>query len=220
MKSISPDRILYEDDALLVVHKRSGELTVAAPGGTGKLPLYDYLHKAYPGLRVVHRLDAATSGVIVFAKSAAIVTQIREQGFSDWKKTYRALVAGRMEEKTGVIDRPLPARASGDPVEARTTYRTLAVFPKASFVELEIATGRKHQIRKHLQLVGHPLLLDPLYGDPRVDRVFKRKHRYRRFFLHAFALSFPHPVTGKMLTIRAPLPEAFEEVLAALRRNG
>jgi RluA family pseudouridine synthase len=223
VKTIAPDRILYEDDALLVVNKRSGELVVAGAAlkQTGrdrpKQALYDFLHKVYPGLRVVHRLDFATSGVVVFAKGAPIVMRIREQGFADWKKTYRALVAGKMEEKEGTIARKLPSRSAGDPVEAVTRYRTLALFPKASFVECVIETGRRHQIRKHLQMIGHPLLLDPLYGDPRVDRAFKRKHRYRRFFLHAFALSFPHPVTGKLLTVRAPLPDTFEELLGAMR---
>lgn len=225
MKTIAPDRILYEDDALLVVNKLGGELSVAGAtepqkgknAGRPKEALYDFLHKAYPGLRVVHRLDYATSGVLVFAKSAAIVTTIRAQGFDAWKKTYRAIVAGKMEQKEGVIERKLPARATGEPVEAVTRFKTLAVFPKASFVELVIETGRKHQIRKHMQMIGHPLLLDALYGDPRLDRVFKRKHHYRRFFLHAFALTLPHPVTGKILTIHAPLPKAFEEVLQELR---
>ncbi len=226
MKTIAPDRILFEDDALLVVNKLCGELSVAGAdgplkkggsGGKSKEALYDFLHKSYPGLRVVHRLDYATSGVLVFAKSAAIVTAIRARGFTEWKKTYRTIVTGKMDRKEGVIERALPARASGEPVHAVTHFRTLAVFPKASFVELVIGTGRKHQIRKHMQMIGYPLLLDALYGDPRLDRVFKRTHHYRRFFLHAFSLTLPHPVTGTPLTIHAPLPKAFEEVLQELR---
>ncbi len=95
----------------------------------------------------------------------------------------------------------------------------LSLFSHASFVEATIDTGRKHQIRKHFQFIGHPLLLDPLYGDSRVDRSFKKKFKYRRFFLHAYILDFPHPVTGKMMHIQAPLPKAFEEVLEQLRNE-
>jgi 23S rRNA pseudouridine1911/1915/1917 synthase len=217
-KTISPDRILYEDEYLLVVNKLSGELVVAADG-EGKEPLYDFLHKNYPGLRVVHRLDYGTSGVLVFAKGAAVVTKIRETKFGGWKKTYRTLVAGKMKNKFGTINRKLPARTRDELVDATTHYRVLDIFEHATFVEVDIETGRKHQIRQHLKFIGHPLLNDPLYGDPRIDRAFKRKHKYRRFFLHASALSFPHPITGKEVKITAPLPKSFDDILAELRRG-
>ena len=216
MRTINPDRILYEDEHLLVVNKLSGELVVAA-AGEGKTPLYDFLHKNYPGLRVVHRLDYATSGVLVFAKSAAVVKQIRESKFSGWKKAYRTLVAGDLQPKTGTITKKLAARTHEGLVDAVTHYRVLVSFPHVSFVELEIETGRKHQIRQHMKMIGHPLILDSVYGDPRIDRAFKRHHHYRRFFLHAAGLTFPHPITGKMLHITAPLPKAFEQVLQELR---
>lgn len=216
-KSINPGRILYEDEHLLVVNKLAGELVVAAPDAGDKEPLYDFLHKSYPGLRVVHRLDYATSGVIVFAKGADVVRAIRETKFKGWIKTYRTLVAGRMKNKSGTISRKLPARTRSELVDAVTHYRVLDLFARATFVEVEIDTGRKHQIRQHLAFIGHPLLLDAVYGDPRVDRAFKRRHKYRRFFLHAAKLTFPHPVTGTTLTIAAPLPKAFEQVIQALR---
>jgi RluA family pseudouridine synthase len=215
-KDISPDRILYEDEHLLVVNKLSGELVVAADG-EGKEPLYDFLHKTRPGLRVVHRLDYATSGVLVFAKSADIVTKIRENKFKDWKKTYQTLVAKPMKNKMGTINWKLPARTREELVDATSHYRVLELFPHASFVEVDIDTGRKHQIRQHMKHIGHPLLLDSIYGDPRMDRAFKKHHKFRRFFLHASRLSFPHPVTGKEITVRAPLPQSFERVLGELR---
>lgn len=217
-KTISPDRILYEDEHLLVVNKLAGELVVAADGGD-KEPLYDFLHKSYPGLRVVHRLDFATSGVIVFAKSAAVVKVIRESKFKGWTKTYRTLVAGRMKNRTGTINRKLPARTKSELVDATTHYHVLDLFAHTSFVEVEIETGRKHQIRQHLKFIGHPLVLDSLYGDPRVDRAFKRRYKFRRFFLHAFKLSFPHPITGDVLTVMAPLPAAFDRVIHQLRAD-
>lgn len=215
-KSISPDRILYEDEHLLVVNKLAGELVVAADG-EGKEPLYDFLHKNYPGLRVVHRLDYATSGVLVFAKGANVVRVIRESKFAGWRKTYRTLVAGRMKNRTGTISRKLPARTRSELVDAVTHYHVLDLFAHASYVEVEIETGRKHQIRQHLKFIGHPLLLDALYGDPRVDRAFKRRYKYRRFFLHAAKLSFPHPITGAMINVAAPMPKSFDQVITQLR---
>jgi RluA family pseudouridine synthase len=216
-KTISPERILYEDEHLLVVNKLAGELVVAAPGESDKEPLYDFLHKSYPGLRVVHRLDFATSGVLVFAKNAEVVRIVREGKFKDWKKTYRTIVAKPMKNRFGTINHKLPARTKDELVDAVTHYRVLELFPHATYVEVDIDTGRKHQIRQHLQFIGHPLLNDAQYGDPRFDRAFKRHHKYRRFFLHAYKLSFPHPVTGKEMTVMAPLPKAFEDVLKELK---
>lgn len=217
---IHPDRILYCDDHLLAVAKLSGELVVAArEDGQGKLPLYDFLRKEYPGLRVLHRLDFTTSGIVVFARSGEAVRRVRESKFAGWKKCYRALVAGRLEKRSGTITQPLRARTHGGLVEAVTHYHVLEVFNNVSYVEACIETGRKHQIRQHFASLGHPLLLDPLYGNRKADQAFKRHFRYRRFFLHAFSLMFPHPITGWEITLDAPLPSAFEEALAKLRQN-
>ena len=218
MKSISPERILYADEYLLIVNKLAGELVVAAGGG-GKLPLYDFLHQNYPGLRVVHRLDFGTSGVLVFAKNAEVLRVIREGKFSGWKKRYRMIVAGHMNERSGTIKKALPARTKHELVDAVTHFKVLRTFPLASYVETEIETGRKHQIRQHLASIGHPLVLDPLYSDPRKDRAFKRAFKFRRFFLHAFSLDLPHPVTGKLLHVEAPLPPSFQEVLKKLEER-
>ncbi|MBI5156201.1 hypothetical protein HZA45_02910 [Candidatus Peregrinibacteria bacterium] len=218
---MDPKRTLYTDNDLLVVNKLAGELVVAAEKLTaadrGNLPLYDFLHKDNPGLRVVHRLDFGTSGVIVFARKAEVVKKIRDSKFEGWKKCYRMIVHGKLEAKTGTITKALPARTHDVMVEAVTHYRVLAVLGDYSFVETQIDTGRKHQIRQHMAGIHHPLVLDPLYGDPRRDRPFKKKFRYRKFFLHAFSLDFPHPVTGKMIHVEAPLPKAFDEALQKLR---
>lgn len=217
---MDPKRILYDDEHLLIVNKLAGELVVAAEAkgeGRQKLPLYDFLHRDNPGLRVVHRLDFGTSGVLVFARNAGVVKQIREAKFEGWKKRYRMLVHGKPEPKTGTITKPLPARTHETLVEAVTHYRVLRQCRDVAFVETEIETGRKHQIRQHMAGIGHPLVLDPVYGDPRRDRPFKKHFKYRRFFLHASSLDLPHPVTGKMLHIEAPIPKAFEEVLQKLQ---
>ena len=217
MGGMDPKRILYEDEHLLIVQKLAGELVVAAdrpkPGERRALPLYDFLHKTHPGLRVLHRLDYGTSGVLAFAKSAEVVRRVREGKFAGWIKRYRALVAGPIQAKVLTIKKPLPARTHVGLVEAVTHVRVLQNFTHASLVETQIETGRKHQIRQHMASIKHPLLLDPIYGDPRLDRSFKRHFKYRRFFLHAFALTLPHPITGNIIHVEAPLPKAFEEVL-------
>src|SRR3989338_8998204 len=107
--SISSDRILYLDDALLAVNKRSGELVVRGAGEVGKLPLLDFLKKDYPGLQTLHRLDFETSGVVLFARNSAVAKQVLASKFDGWKKIYGLLVMGRVK-KRGVIDMPLSAR--------------------------------------------------------------------------------------------------------------
>ncbi|MCF7844750.1 MAG: RluA family pseudouridine synthase [Kiritimatiellales bacterium] len=209
--TISPDRILYEDDNLLAVNKRSGELVVKGKGKVEKLPLFDFLKKDYAGLRVLHRLDFETSGVVVFAKNRAGVGA-RDVG---WKKVYRALVVGRVPQKNGVIDKPLAARGQGH-VDAETKYKVIKCWNNLSYIEAEIETGRHHQIRKHFANIGNPLVLDSVYGDEKFNRKFAREFRMRKFFLHAYAVEFEHPVTKKHIRIEAPMPNAFESVLGRL----
>ena len=216
MTGLNPGRILFSDEHLLVVNKLDGELVVAA-GGHGKLPLFDFLKKKNPGLRVVHRLDFGTSGVLVFARTMEAARRIRETNFKGWVKKYRCLVAGHMDRKFGSIEKMLPARTQDQLVPAVSKYHVLEAFPSASFVEVEIETGRKHQIRLHMKSIGHPLLLDPLHGNPKMDLLFKKKFHYHRFFLHAFSLDFSHPITKEKLHIEAPIPMTFEKVLKELR---
>ncbi len=217
MSSVSPERILFEDDHLLAVNKLSGELVVKGAGRVQKLPLLDFLKKRYPGLRALHRLDYETSGVVVFAKTKAAYVACMETKFAGWKKTYRALVAGRIERPEGVIRKPLPSRMGKGDVAAITTFRVLERFANSSSVEADMATGRFHQIRRHFMAIGHPLALDDEYGDPRFNRVFTKEFGYRRFFLHAFAVELPHPITHRTVRIEAPIPRVFEEVLQKLR---
>lgn len=222
--SIAPDRILFEDEHLLIVNKLAGELVVAGGKDEGrsesKLPLFDFLRKDYPGLRVLHRLDFGTSGILVFARSAEAAAKVRDGKFQGWQKRYCALVAGKMVRRVGVIEKPLRARTHEGLVPAMTRYRVLATYPEATYIEASIETGRKHQIRQHFASIGHPLLLDPLYGDRKKDSAFRRRLHYRRFFLHASSLTFPHPVLGSMVRVTAPLPVHFETALRLLRGGG
>jgi 23S rRNA pseudouridine955/2504/2580 synthase len=215
--AISPSRILFRDDHLLAVNKLSGELVVSGSGKSEKLALLDFLRRQYPGLRSLHRLDFETSGVVVFARTKQAFEAVMASKFRGWKKVYVTLIAGRLPHRRGEIRLRLPARGKGL-VPAITHYCVLEEFGNSSLVEAEIGTGRHHQIRRHFAAVGHPLVLDAVYGQQGFNRVFTREFGYRRFFLHAARLALPHPVTGKPLTIEAPMPRVFEEVLERLRK--
>jgi len=213
--SISPDRILYEDDHLLAVNKLSSELVVKGKGAVGKLPLLDLMCQQYPGLRAVHRLDFETSGVVLFARTRDAAQRIKDSNFRGWKKVYRTLVAGRIDRSSGIIRTPLPARSHGT-VPALTRYHVLKRFVNSSYIEADIETGRHHQIRRHFAAIKYPLVLDHVYGHKRFNQVFTNELKYRKFFLHAFSLDLPHPVTGEKLHIEAPMPKAFATVIATL----
>lgn len=242
--SISPDRILFEDEHLLAVTKLQGELTVGGSslrrahfakatrakgygrqeGESGKLPLYDFLHKDHPGLRVLHRLDFDTSGVILFAKTKAAAKAALASHFKGWRKAYRAIVSGVVDRDRGVIRAELPSRNAKsnmhteEMIPAVTNFVVLERFRGATYLECDIETGRHHQIRRHFAAIGHPLALDEIYGDPQFNKVFGRATGFRKFFLHAYSLDLPHPVIGENLHMEAPLPKAFEAVLEKLHQ--
>lgn len=217
--AIHPSRILYKDDALLIVDKLPGELVVKGSGKVDKLPLLDFLKKEYPGIHPLNRLDFETSGIVVFARTKRILAEMLEKKFTGWTKVYTTIVMGRVKKDAGEIDMPLPARAKGEGnVRAVTRYKVFDRFPTSTLIEAQIDTGRHHQIRRHFAMIKHPLVLDDVYGDQKFNRSFGKALKFRRFFLHASSVTLPHPVTGKPVTVTAPLPAAFTEVLERLRK--
>jgi 23S rRNA-/tRNA-specific pseudouridylate synthase len=213
---IDPRRILFCDDALLAVNKLPGELAVRGKGKMGKLPLFDFLKKEYPGIHPLQRLDFATSGVMVFARNRDVLASVLNTKFDQWRKVYLALVHGKIPKRVDTISLPLPAREGGSPIPARTRYRVVQQWPDCAEVEIEMETGHHHQIRRHFSMIGHPLILDLEYGRGKWNQRFATILRCRHFLLHAAAVTFPHPVTGKLLTINAPLPPAFARGIEAL----
>jgi 23S rRNA pseudouridine1911/1915/1917 synthase len=225
-----PLHILYEDASLLVVDKPAGMVTHPAPGHTsGTLVNALLAHApqlagvgegARPG--IVHRLDKDTSGLLVVAKDpathAALARQMKDRAMV---KRYLALVEGVMPTAEGEIDAPIgrdPRRrlrmglvsvASGGR-EARTRFRMLEEHAGRSLLEVQLETGRTHQIRVHLAAVHHPVVGDPMYG--RSQRPLPRRQ-----FLHAAHLEFRHPATGAWLAFDAPLPDDLATFLAAWR---
>jgi RluA family pseudouridine synthase len=214
--SITPDRILFEDEHLLAVNKRSGELVVRGKGKVGKLPLFDFLKQEFPGLRVLHRLDFDTSGVVLFAKTKEAEEKILNKKFVQWEKVYTTLVMGRIERKSGAIRKKLPARGKGV-VEAETLYTVSDLFANSSLVECTITTGRHHQIRRHFAGIDHPLVLDSEYGHGKFNQLFRQELGFSKFFLHATTLRLPHPITGENIKIEAPLPKPFAACVKKLQ---
>lgn len=214
---IARDRILFEDQWLLAVSKLGGELVVKGKGTVQKLPLLDFLKKDHPGLVPIHRLDFETSGVVVFAKSRKILASILEKRFEGWRKEYEAIIFNKPKRPEGVIDFRLPARSGDGKVAAETTYKVSETIGSVSLVHLSIVRGQRHQIRRHMAMIGHPLILDTVYGDQKENRRIEKFLRMHRFFLHASAVTLPHPVTGQEIVIRSPLPPSFSATLKKLR---
>jgi 23S rRNA pseudouridine955/2504/2580 synthase len=227
-------RILYQDAHLLAVDKPAGLASHAGTGITGAT----LVEEARAHLRTpadlppgefkpspAHRLDRDTSGVVLVARTRQAMVRLGEiftEGESV-SKTYLALAKGKMPRGEGTIDLPLSeheqtARSKAvrgvNLQEALTRYRVLASMKDASLLALRIETGRTHQIRRHLQAVGHPVAGDRRHGDFPFNRVAKTRWGLRRMFLHAWKLELPHPVTGERLRLEAPLPPELEEVLS------
>lgn len=225
-----PLEIVYEDDHMAVVNKPAGMVVHPAAGnetGTMVNALLYHLQglsgiggTLRPG--IVHRLDKDTSGLLLVAKDDAahlvLSEALKERRIH---KTYKALVLGGFKDETGTIEAPIARHPSDRKrmavVEggryARTEYRVAERFQGATLLEVDLITGRTHQIRAHLAHVGHPLVGDPIYGSrkPTVSAP--------RLMLHAWRIALDHPITGEALQFEASEPPAFAQVLQRLGRG-
>jgi tRNA pseudouridine32 synthase/23S rRNA pseudouridine746 synthase len=205
MSSNSPFDLVYQDECLLVVNKPAGLLAVPGRGVDKQDCLSARLQHEFSGVLVVHRLDMATSGLMVFARGAGIqkrlslVFQEREV-----EKRYVAVVAGLLEQESGEVNLPIAADWPNRPLQkidpefgkpSLTRYRVLSRHDDTTRVELEPFTGRSHQLRIHMATIGHPILGDALYGDV---------SSAPRLLLHACSLSFAHPLSGNSLNFVSP----------------
>jgi tRNA pseudouridine32 synthase / 23S rRNA pseudouridine746 synthase len=206
-----PDRaaILHLDDDLLAVDKPAGLLSVPGRGPDRADCLIARLRVDFPQVLLVHRLDLDTSGVIVFALTPQAQAHLGRQ-FEERRvqKRYVALVAGHPAEAKGRVDLPLTVDWPNRPRQkvcfetgrpAQTAWRVLRAEGGHARVRLMPRTGRSHQLRVHMQAVGHPILGDPLYATAAAAA-------YPRLMLHAEELRLTHPQTGMPLKLRAPVP--------------
>lgn len=222
-------RIIYQDPWLLVVDKPSGLLVHPSwitPASTPNLMALLKAETKAEKLHTVHRLDRATSGIMLVGKDLGAAKALQEQFMQrSVKKQYLCVVRGwTSDEET--IDYPLIpkkdkfaepfAKDNPEPKEAVTRYHTVARveldmpvgrYPRArySLVQAQPATGRKHQIRRHMKHILHPIIGDTKYGEGRHNRLFREAFGIHRLLLMASSIEFTHPITGEELCFSAPL---------------
>ena len=209
-------KLLHQDGSLVAVDKPSGlpvhrgwsrERTVALTLARDRLGRH-----VYP----VHRLDQATSGVLLFALDPEAARRLQEQlAAGTVRKRYLALVRG-ITPAEGVIDHSIPREDDGPRVPAVTEYRRLGTFERYSLVEAVPRTGRRHQIRRHFKHISHPLIGDVRYGKGEHNRLFRERFGLHRLALHALEIAFAHPGDGRPLAIAAPVPEDLAGPLRAM----
>lgn len=214
--------LVFEDEAMLVIDKPSG---VAVHGGSGvSFGVIEQLRQARPAARfleLAHRLDRETSGLLLIGKKRSALTRLHDQ-FRDGviEKRYLALVKGRWRDQLRNVKLPLlkylteegerRVRVSPEGKEAHSIMRLQGHWKTPwgdfSLLEVELRTGRTHQIRVHLAHLGFPIAGDEKYGDFAFNRDLQ-KHGLKRMFLHAASIRLPHPSSGEVLSLAAPLPQ-------------
>lgn len=213
--TFDPARILFEDDDLLIYNKPAQVTSDAA--------LLKVL-KPHGTYFLVHRLDKETTGAIILARTKEIEKQLIDAfRTQDVQKHYVALVDGTPKEMGGTIENRLGKVGgfegqtlygkvtSKDGLAAKTVWKLLKSSRNTSLIECSPKTGRTHQIRVHFSQMGHPLIGDYQYG-----KHFRSKLRPKRVMLHAKSVAFKHPGTGKVISVEAPLPDDFQEVIKIL----
>jgi len=204
--------LVYQDEALIVVNKPEGLLSVPGRGDDRADCMVSRVQLRVPEALTVHRLDMATSGLLVFARGPdmqrALSLAFQDRGVS---KRYVAVVHGLVQPDEGVVDLPLIADWPNRPRQmvchergkpSQTRFQVLArdAVAAQTRVALEPITGRSHQLRVHMLALGHPIVGDPFYGDADVQRPFAR------LYLHAAELGMPHPVSGQWVSWACEAP--------------
>jgi 23S rRNA (uracil1939-C5)-methyltransferase len=205
-------RVAYSDDEVVIVEKPAHEPTTPQGEYTGSLL---QRVRRLPGAEnavPVHRLDVGTSGLVIFARRAALVSAWAEAlGGPTGRKIYLAAARGRTPSK-GAITRDL--RDEGKLLPARTRYRWLGGAGGHSVLRVIPEQGRTHQIRRHLAAIGHPVLGDERYGHAPTNRFFEEKHGLDRTFMHCVRIELTHPHTNVRLVVETPLPGDLRLALA------
>ncbi|AJA48399.1 pseudouridine synthase, RluA family [Clostridium pasteurianum DSM 525 = ATCC 6013] len=226
-QDITPEKmdidVIYEDQDLIVVNKPAGIVvhpTRSYPEGTLANGLLYYFKERGEKciVRLVSRLDMDTSGLILIAKNQfSHMSLARDMKLDTFKKGYLAVVQGNLKEKYGTIDLPIYKQENNirrviDDRGQRsiTHYEVVESFAQGELVKLQLETGRTHQIRVHLNSIGHPILGDTLYGGEDNNIIARQA-------LHAYKLTFPHPRTDKIIELSTDLPEDIKNLIEILR---
>lgn len=227
-----PLDIYYEDDYLLVINKPSGMVVHPAAGNHEKTLVNALMHHCNNNLSslngtirpgIVHRIDKDTSGLLLVAKTDEVHDNLAKQiANKTVTRKYIALVQGIINEDTATIDAPIGRDPNNrkkmtvtdiNAKEAITHLKVLVRYPQTTLIECQLETGRTHQIRVHLNYIGHPIVNDPVYGYKKLDdETFGQ-------MLHAKTLGFIHPITKKYLEFNANPPKRFEEILDKYKDN-
>ncbi len=225
--------VVFDDEYVIVINKPVGIAAHPSPGWQGATVVGAIFAAGYQLATsgaaerqgVVHRLDVGTSGLMVVAKNEIAYSSLKDQFRNRTvSKIYHALVQGHMDPTTGTIDAPIDRHpredyrfavvANGKP--SITHYKTLEVFPAVSLMEIELETGRTHQIRVHFSALHHPLVGDLTYG---ADPSLAQRLSISRPWLHAKDLAFNHPATGERISFTADYPADLTRSLSLLADN-
>lgn len=202
--------VIYQDKDIIVINKPSGLLSVPGRDPAHKDSVFTRLQAEYPNCQVVHRLDMATSGIMVFALRKSAEKELKRQ-FRDreTKKVYFARVAGFVKQQQGCVDLPLICDWPNRPKQkvdhligkpSTTDFEVISYGKRSTLIKLSPITGRSHQLRVHMMAQGHPILGDGFYADPLAKRLASR------LLLHAASLRFSHPYSGESMTFDSDIP--------------
>ncbi|MBC6367821.1 pseudouridine synthase [Algoriphagus sp. AK58] len=226
--------ILFEDEYLVIIDKPAGLLVhrTRQAFGEDENALIQLRDQIGSWVSPVHRLDRATSGLLLFAKNEEILPAIKAKFMDrEVQKTYLTIARGIPKEKEGLIDHPLQSERSKKLQEAQTRYKVLEEteipfnstgrYPTSrySLLEVDLLTGRTHQIRRHLAHIRHYIIGDKKHGDNKQNIFFERQFGLNNLLLHAWKLSFTHPLSQEKISIICPPPVHFRTIIQELGWN-
>lgn len=230
LAKVFEESILYEDDDVIVLNKPA-KLAVHSGSGIdfGIIDMAQRFHPQGKDLQLVHRLDRDTSGCLLLSKSRQALLPLQEMlRENTMTKIYLALTMGQWRQSETKIDAPLQknscptgermVRVDEEGKEAVTIFTVKQNYPDASLMEIQLLSGRTHQIRVHAQYAHHPVAGDEKYGDFGFNKKM-REFGLKRLFLHAYTIKFKSPSTQKEISITAPIPEALQEVLYNMEKE-